>query len=110
MDNYNYPMGSDNANAPWNQEDPKAIEIEVTISVTLSKTVKISVTDYNIEEGKDEDGQYFKHIDYSDCDLKEAVKNQITLPQDAYKECLKETDLRRDLEDWIVDDFEVIIE
>lgn len=113
MDNYNYPMGADTEDAPWNQVDNPEREIEVTVSVTLSKTVKIKVSDYGItDSGKDEDGEYFEDIDYSKCDLKRAVEEQITLPQDAYKYVKGEfdNDQRNDLEGWDVDDFEVIEE
>ena len=109
MDNYNYPMGADTEDAPWNQVDNPEREIEVTVSVTLSKTVKIKVSDYSItDSGKDEDGEYFEDIDYSKCDLKRAVEEQITLPQDAYKYVKGE--FNNDLEGWDVDDFEVIEE
>lgn len=67
-----YPLGAEHdPNAPWNQVDNPEREIEVTVSVTLSKTVKIKVSDYSItDSGKDEDGEYFEDIDYSKCDLK----------------------------------------
>lgn len=98
MDNYNYPLGTDNSSAPWNQKDLEEKDIEVTISVTLSKTVTISVNDYKIgESGLDEEGYYFEDIDFSECNLEEVVKEQITLPQD--------------LDDsWNVDEFIVIKE
>mgnify|MGYP002575038285 FL=1 len=109
-----YPLGAEHdPNAPWNQVDNPEREIEVTVSVTLSKTVKIKVSDYSItDSGKDEDGKYFEDIDYSKCDLKRAVEEQITLPQDAYKYVKGEfnNDQRNDLEGWDVDDFEVIEE
>lgn len=113
MDNYNYPMGADTEDAPWNQVDNPEREIEVTVSVTLSKTVKIKVSDYGItDSGKDEDGEYFEDIDYSKCDLKRAVEEQITLPQDACKYVKGEfdNDQYNDLKGWCVDDFEVIID
>lgn len=115
MDNYNYPMGADTKDAPWNQVDNPEREIEVTVSVTLSKTVKIKVSDYEItDSGKDEDGNYFEDIDYSNCDLKKAVKEQITLPHEAYKTLMVNTDISKkayeDLKDWNVDDYECIIE
>lgn len=92
-----YPPGAEHdPNAPWNQEENPEREIEVTVSVTLSKTIKVKVSDYDvINSGKDEDGNYFEDIDYSNCDLKEAVTNQELLPQDKCP-------------DWDVDDFEVI--
>lgn len=111
--NSNYPLMSQSEwdNAPWNQADNPEREIEVLVSVTLSKTVKIKITDYEIiDSGKDEDGEYFEDIDYSNCDLKSAVESQVVLPQNAYTTQLEETKARKDLEGWTVDDFEVIEE
>lgn len=111
MDNYNYPIGTDNSYAPWNQKDNPEKEIEVTVSITLSKTVKIKVSDYEVvDSGKDEDGEHFEDIDYSNCDLKKAVKEQITLPQNAYTRIIKKGKLYEDLKGWNVDDMEVILE
>lgn len=108
----NYPIGADTSDAPWNQVENPEREVEVTISITLSKTVKIKVNDYEIvDSGKDEDGEYFEDIDYSNCDLKSTVEEQLFLPQDAgdlmVKNNIKEG---RDLQNYIVDDFEVILE
>ena len=97
MDNYNYPIGADTKDAPWNQVDNPEKEIEVTVSVTLSKTIKINVSDYEIiDSGKNEDGEYVEDLDFSNCDLKEAVENQYILPQDKCS-------------DWNIDDFEVVL-
>lgn len=99
MDNYNYPMGADIADAPWNQGDPEPIEVEVTVSITLSKTVKIYVDDYIQEAPEvDEDGHYYSgDIDFSECNLSRAVEEQIALPNEK-------------VEGWNVDDFEVVLE
>ena len=111
MDNYNYPMGSDTKDAPWNQVDNPEREIDVTVSVTLSKTVKIKVSDYEItDSGKDEDGEYFEDIDYSNCDLKSAVEEQIVLPQSAHIYVKSNPKVHEDLSNWCVDDFEVILD
>ena len=46
-----YPPGAEHdPNAPWNQVDNPEREIEVTVSVTLSKTVKVRVSDYKITD------------------------------------------------------------
>ena len=115
--NSNYPPMSQSEwdNAPWNQVDSPEKEIEVTVSITLSKTVRISVSDYEItDSGKDEDGEYFEDIDYSNCDLKGAVKEQIILPQNAWDyiapKSKKETQAIFDLKGWNVDEMEVIPE
>lgn len=115
--NSNYPLMSQSEwdNAPWNQEENPEREIEVTVSVTLSKTIKVKVSDYDIiNSGKDEDGEYFEDIDYSNCDLKGAVEKQIVLPQKAWDYIAPKTneDVKAifDLKGWNVDDFEVIEE
>ena len=111
MDNYNYPMGADTKDAPWNQVDNPEREIEATVSVTLSKTVKIKVSDYEItDSGKDEDGEYFEDIDYSNCDLKGAVEKQIVLLQTAHMYVKSNPKVHEDLSNWCVDDFEVNLE
>lgn len=109
-----YPPGAGHdPNAPWNQVDNPEREIEVTVSVTLSKTVKIKVSDYEItDSGKDEDGEYFEDIDYSNCDLKGAVEEQIVLPQEAYRYITSSGNksVKEELKGWNVDDFEVVEE
>ena len=109
--NYDYPCGTDGPNAPWNQVDNPEREIEVTVSVTLSKTVKIKVSDYEItDSGKDEDGEYFEDIDCSNCDLKSAVEEQIVLPQTAHMYVKNNPKVHEDLSNWCVDDLEVILD
>ena len=110
-DNYNYPLGADNPDAPWNQKENPEREIEVTVSVTLSKTIKVKVSDYDIiDSGKDEDGEYFEDIDYSNCDLKGAVEEQIVLPQSAHMYVKNNPKVHEDLSNWCVDDLEVNLE
>ena len=37
-----YPPGAEHdPNAPWNQVDPEPRKVEVTVSITLSKTVEV---------------------------------------------------------------------
>ena len=111
--NSNYPPMSQSEwdNAPWNQADNPEREIEVTVSVTLSKTVKIKVSDYEItDSGKDDDGEYFEDIDYSNCDLKGAVEEQIVLPQSAHMYVKSNPKVHEDLSNRYVDDLEVNLE
>lgn len=109
-----YPPGVEfDPDAPWNQADNPEREIEVLVSITLSKTFKVKVSDYTItDSGKDEDGNYFEDIDYSECDLKSAVESQIVLPHEAYKYVTSSGNksVKEELKDWNVDDFEVIEE
>ena len=111
MSNYPIMSQSELDNAPWNQVDNPEREIEVTVSITLSKTVRIKVSDYQItDSGKDEDGEYFEDIDYSDCDLKGAVEEQIILPQSAHTYVKGSSKVHEDLSNWYVDDLEVNLE
>lgn len=111
-----YPPGAEHdPNAPWNQEELPEREIEVLVSITLSKTVKVKVSDYEIiDSGKDENNEYFEDIDYSNCDLKNAVKEQVVLPQDAWiymdPKTKKQAKASAELCNWNVDEFEVIMD
>ena len=99
MNNYDYPMGVDTKDAPWNQVDPEPRKIEVTVSITLSKTAEVEVTDYIAEEVYDEDGYHGISYDYSECDLERAVRDQVTLPNSV-----------GEFNDWVEDDFAVNLE
>ena len=99
MNNYDYPMGADTPNAPWNKIDPEPKKIKVTVSITLSKTVEVEVTDYTAEEDYDEDGYHGIIYDYSECDLEQAVRDQVTLPNSV-----------GEFNDWVEDDFAVNLE
>ena len=87
--NSNYPLmsQSDWDRAPWNEVELPPKEVEVTVSITISKTTKVPVMDYII----DEEGE----ADFSNCDLKKAVEENIKLPN---------------TEGWILDDFTVLME
>ena len=95
-----YPAGAEyDPKAPWNQVDPEPREIEVTVSITLSKTVEVEVTDYTAEEDYDEDGYNGINYDYSECNLEQAVRDQVTLPNSV-----------GEFNDWVEDDFAVNLE
>lgn len=63
MNNYDYPLGADNSDAPWN-EQTKLTPVDVTVSFTMSKNITI-------------------YTDNPDGDLKEDVESQIIFPWDA---------------------------
>ena len=89
-----YPTGTyNNPDAPWNEVTKKPQKVEVTVSITLSKTVEIEVDDYTIEE-INEDSIYNTIYNFDNCDLEQAVRNQIDLPS-------------RVFDDWNEDDFVV---
>lgn len=108
----NYPPGAANdPNAPYNQCENPEVEIDVTVSITLSKTVKVLVTDYDIEEDIDEDGAY-RTLDFSNTNLRAAVEEQVILPQDAslYVDVGSNLKAADDLSGWHVDEMECIKE
>ena len=86
--NSNYPpmSQSDWDRAPWNEVELPPKDVEVTVSITLSKTMKVPVTDYIIDD---------EGIDFSKCDLNKAVEDSGHL---------------LNFKDWHVDDFEVILD
>lgn len=85
----NYPIGADTENAPWNEKEPKPIEI--TVSITLSKNVVVELSNYTIE--LDEDGN--ANYSYDNCDVYKALSEQIELPSDKCP-------------DWDIDDLEIV--
>lgn len=126
MESGGYPPGAEfDPRAPYNQVDLPEKEIEVIISVTLSKTVKVMVNDYEVEEDADEDGRYLSY-DFSECDLNKAVEDQVVLPQNLaeFTERMFNHDLNlkaagmprylkeaiEDCKGWTVDEMEVIEE
>ena len=125
MNNYDYPVERGAFDVPWYQEELPKKEIEVTVSITISKTVKIAVDDYKVEEIIDENGRYLSY-DYSDCNLLKAVEEQLVLPQDlaefTERMFIQDLDLKAakmprylkeavtDCKDWIVDDMACILE
>ena len=80
--NNNYPAASNTPDSPWNEVDPEVRSIEVEITLTLTKRVDLKVSDYEvIEQGVDKDGVFFEDIDFSNCDIDSAVKEQVDLPK-----------------------------
>lgn len=69
MNNYNYPEGSDDSFAPWNEVEQDGELVEVTISQTLSKQVEVEVNDYEVNWDYDDDGNKIPELDFSNCDL-----------------------------------------
>ena len=132
-----YPLGIEySSDAPWNQSEPEPVEVDVTISQSLSRSTKIKVTDYAANEWEDvepNDKGGFNRIggveyDFSNSDLKGAYEEQeYTIPElldylilylirDIAK-CNEESNKKKKLqhilkccEGWILDETEVIEE
>lgn len=130
-----YPPGAEfDPDAPYNQSEPEPVEVDVTISQSLSRSTTIKVTDYISNEWEDfepdEEGRFYRtggiEYDFSDSDLKGAYKEQdYTIPElldylKAYliadiANCDKESGKKQKLqhildccEGWEVDETEVI--
>lgn len=109
-----YPLGAANdSRAPYNETENPEVELDVLVSVTLSKTVKVKVKDYDIvDEGLDEGGYYFCDRDFSETNLLAAVEEQVVLPQDAslYVDIGSNLKAADDLSGWNVDEIECVLE
>lgn len=82
----NYPLMSQSEwdRAPWSEKEYPPKDVEVTVSITVSRTMKVPVTDYTIDE---EGG-----IDFSNCDLNKAIEDSGKL---------------LNFKNWCIDDFEI---
>lgn len=104
--NGNYPAGADVPWAPWNEPSVENIEVEVTVSLTISKTLKIHIP-----------GAEGKPFPITDSELKDAVINQRWLPHEIsnigdliLKDNSEQKSIIEDLDNWVEDDFEVVLE
>ena len=94
-----YPLGAQyDSRAPYNEKPLPEEEVEVLVSITLSKSFKIKVSDYNKINGK----------------LEGAVEEQIVLPNKAHELVVpfypSDAVAKHNLEGWNVDEFEVILD
>lgn len=128
MNNNDYPEGADNSLAPWNQDEQNPIFVDVTVSETLSRTVKIPVTNYSGESEMDEDGFVVDNYDFSNTNfedeyysqfysieaLLEKIGNVLFYLQHKYQFKISDVSLVQDLisscSDWIENEREVIHE
>jgi hypothetical protein len=76
-DNYNYPLGSDNEDSPWNREPIPEREFDVTISQSLSKGVIVHTDKYQPEVDKEVGAVY---ADTSDTEWAEVYKEEHYTP------------------------------
>lgn len=117
--NNNYPTMStiEESQAPWNESQK---EIEVLVSVTLSKRVKVNIPTSLKNINYDEDGNSIIDDDISDIELENAVSEEIFMPQEIsqhmrnylirhkYKinsQCEK---ILKDGSNWNIDEFTVV--
>ena len=78
-DNYNYPPGADTPDAPWNEPIVPEREFDVTISMSLSRTVQCYTNKY-IPEVDEENGHLY--VDTSNTPWSEVYgDNHKTIPE-----------------------------
>ena len=73
-DNYNYPLGADNENAPWNEKENKVKEFMCEATVILTKRLNVATQNYIEEEPEYPD--FMGAIDTTDVDWEEEYANQ----------------------------------
>lgn len=75
-----YPEGAEfDPNAPWNEKETPKEEIEVEVTVTLKKKVKLKVEKDRLD----------------DYDFGNDIKDQVIMPQQAYKYLAKDIEERK---------------
>nr|DAU84849.1 MAG TPA: hypothetical protein [Caudoviricetes sp.] len=105
----NVPIGTENNPlAPWNQDKPKELEFEVTINQSLSKTCKVTTSDYTEETDWSQvyNSQHYSPITLIGilkCCLKSAIEHRsipftLSIKKHIIKEC----------ENWVEGETEVI--
>ncbi len=117
--NYDYPIGADTPDAPWNEKPVPKRSFDVFISQTLSKSTQVVTDDYVLE---DDD----IHADTSDTEWANAYSEEHYTPLElieAFKAFLQKhlpdpiTDLREykkvkklmaECENWVEDDLEIM--
>lgn len=78
-DNYNFPIGADTPDAPWNQEENPEKTFNVEVEVVLKKTVSVETNMYN-RYFEDETKDYV--IDTEDTNWKDAYElSHHTIPE-----------------------------
>ena len=78
-DNYHYPWGADNEDAPWNDRDMPEREFELGVTVTLSRTATVYTQNY-CSYRDDEDGHL--EVDTSDTEWEKEYENShYTIPE-----------------------------
>lgn len=81
MNTSDYPACADDSRAPWNEKTLPAVDVDVVVTITLSKTMTIRTNKYTRRVcGYDEDGR--PEYDYEFEDLASSVAESVTLPND----------------------------
>ena len=74
-DNYNYPMGADTTDAPWNARENDEVPFDVCVTQTLTKNDTVMSTNYE-EYTTREDGMVDVNYDTSEIDWEDEWLSQ----------------------------------
>jgi len=74
MDNYNYPMGADTPDAPWNIKENPPLKVRVAVSLTIDKEFEIVTSDYERDD-------LYDTVDFPG--IAEEIKLSTVLPHEA---------------------------
>jgi hypothetical protein len=108
MESGYYPPGAEfDSTAPYNEEPQDEEEIEVTISLSISKNFKLSSKNHENDLHNLVDNQVTLPIDLADC-VNSIFKYDLDLKAAGMPLYLKM--VLEDCSDWNVDDFEIIRE
>lgn len=103
----------DDKNAPYNEVEHSDEELEIFVSVVISKTIKVKVSDYTIvDAGIDENRIPYVIKDYSTCDIKEAVRNKLGVKDfnlTNFELVGSNPDNIEDTKNWRLDDIDEVI-
>ena len=72
--NWDYPMGADTPDAPWNEVDPPKKTFDITISYSLSKDVDISSINYDSDDKLDCPWNDYTESEYTPSEIIEFAK------------------------------------
>ena len=72
--NYDYPVGADTPDAPWNQEDPPEKPFSVAVSCSLSKDVNVTSTEYDSDDKLDCPWNDYVAAEYTPSEIIEFAK------------------------------------
>lgn len=103
-DNYNYPMGADTPDAPWNQPEPKVETLKCYVSQTLIKHTDVYDLDCDFEKA-------YKEYRYTPLELiNEFARVLPELIEKAkqsghHTEAYKLKNLLKDCKDWEEEEF-----
>ena len=74
-DNYNYPMGADNPDAPWNEKEIEEIPVKLWINASLVKEVIVMTDNYSVERDEEFGGADIELHD-SNADILDYYRSQ----------------------------------